>query len=526
VPPATLDIAVGVVFCVLGGILVLRRERRSLGILFVAVGAAWLLGSAAPAAVFLYRGPLIHLLVSYPEGRPRARFERVVVVVGYVDAVELFGGSQWITVILALVVAGCVTAGERRASGAKRRAKLTSAIVGVSLMAILGVGAAARLAGVVVDPQLLVVYQTALLLSGVALFADAWWGRWNRFAITGLVIDLGRAEDSGTVRDKIALALGDPQLEIGFVGPGDTVVDEAGRPAELSRPGPGRARTTLRIDGRAIADVVLESGALDDPALLESVTAITRLAFNNARLQSQLLDLLVQVDTSRRRILQITDRERHDLAAELRAGAVARLDRVEEQLSDTDGRLTALVQQSRSSLENFARGVHPRALAEGGLAVACGELGGSAAVPVHLDIPDLGLPTDTELTLYFVCAEALTNVGKYAHASSVWIGLETSAAAVRLTISDDGVGGATQGDAGSGQGTGLRGLADRLAVIGETLVVTSPAGTGTTVIAAVPQPPKVSDGQGRTPCVNQLVVAVCGVRVAGASPVRVQGLTV
>ncbi|MDQ4038906.1 MAG: hypothetical protein M3313_11305 [Actinomycetota bacterium] len=490
-PPAVLDVSVGVAFCVLGVLLLSRRPLRVAGILMVTTGSAWLLGSLFPAAVFLHRGPLIHLLVGYPRGRPRGRLARLVVAIGYLDSVQPLGRNHFATMAVALVVAAVTVAGYQSASGADRRARLTSSVVGVVLMAVLGVGAGARLAGLDVDPELVVVYQTALLASAAVLFADARWGRWDRATITSLVVDLGRSEDARSVRDKLARALSDPALELGFPGPGTgSLVDETGRLVRLTPAESGREWTKLRHDGQEIGVVNHARGALDDPALLDSVTALTRMAFENVQLQAAVRGRVSDVEASRRRILEVSDRERQALEAELRSGAVHRLERVKRLLDPTDAELFALLQSSRASLRDFARGVHPRSLAAGGLAAACAELAATMPLPVSVDVPDIRLAAEVELSLYFVCAEALTNVAKYAGASQVKVALAESAGRVRLTVTDDGCGGASLDQAGQTEGTGLRGLADRLAVIGGSLAVESPKGHGTSVIAEVPRWPE------------------------------------
>jgi signal transduction histidine kinase len=481
-----LDLLVGILLCVLGGVALLSRRRPAVGALVLTIGVCWLWGSAWPAAVFLYRGPLVHLLVSYPRGRPTGRFAQGAVALGYLDAVQLIGRTQWVTAGLAAVVTGIVLADQRRASGAERRARLTSSVVCCVLMAVLGVGAAARLGGVDVDPELFMIFSLVLLASMAVLVVDAMWGRWNRSAITGLVIDLGRAEDSGTVRDKLALALGDPALQIAFIGPDDALVDERGRPVRLIEAGPGRVRTTLRSGGQDIADIVHDVGALDDPVLRDSVTALTGMAFDNARLQADLRSLVTRVTASRRRILEVADDERRELATELSAGPDTRLDLVRRMLDPGDSGLLSLLEQSRLSLADFGRGVYPRALAAGGLAAACAELARSASVPVLTDVPDIRLPAQDELTCYFVCAEALTNATKYANATTMRLTMIDTGDVVRLMISDDGIGGAGL-PAADACGSGLRGLADRLAVIGGTLTVDSPPGLGTTVTAEVPR---------------------------------------
>ncbi len=487
-PRAALDLLVGLAFAGLGVLLLPSRRRRPVGVLMMAVGSAWLLGSTFTAAVFLYRGPLIHLLLSYPTGRARRTEPRVVILLGYLDMVQIVGRSYGATIALGTLVTAVAVAEYRRADGAERRGRLTAAISSAVLMGILLIGAVARLAGVDVDPELLVVFDCALLGAAIALFADLRWGRWNRSAITSLVVELGRSEDARTVRDKLARALNDPGLELGFVDPSrDVMVDENGRPVVLTAAGEARERTILRRDGQAIAALVHTPGAVNDPVLRESVTALTNLAVANARLQAAVLARVADVEASRRRILEVADRERESLDAEMRSGPEVRLERVEQLLDAADGDLIDQVNESRSSLRDFARGIHPRSLASTGLAGACAELARAVPLTVTVSVPAERLVPEAELALYFVCAEALTNTVKYAEATRAEVRLTFSERAAQLEVADNGRGGASMGAAFDTGGTGLRGLADRLAVIGGLLTVDSPAGSGTTVTAQVPR---------------------------------------
>jgi signal transduction histidine kinase len=136
-----------------------------------------------------------------------------------------------------------------------------------------------------------------------------------------------------------------------------------------------------------------------------------------------------------------------------------------------------------AELRELARGIHPAILTEKGLAPAVRALADRAPVPVDIDAPDADgrLPEAVETTAYFVVAEALTNVAKYARASRATVRLTPAGGGVLVEVADDGVGGA---DAGSG--SGLSGLADRVAAVGGTFEVTSPRGEGTRVRAAIP----------------------------------------
>jgi signal transduction histidine kinase len=126
--------------------------------------------------------------------------------------------------------------------------------------------------------------------------------------------------------------------------------------------------------------------------------------------------------------------------------------------------------------------VHPRALTERGLGAALSELTNQAAVPVTLEVQARRFEPVREAALFFVCSEALANVTKYAHATHVRISTRPAGSQIRVTIVDDGAGGAD-----AARGTGLRGLADRLEALGGSLSVTSPVGGGTRLEAELPQ---------------------------------------
>ena len=105
-------------------------------------------------------------------------------------------------------------------------------------------------------------------------------------------------------------------------------------------------------------------------------------------------------------------------------------------------------------------------------------------VPVEVTArPDRRLAAPVEATAYFVVSEALTNVAKYASASHATVSTTCDESSLRVVVADDGIGGADPG-----RGSGLRGLQDRVAAIGGSLIVESPAGGGTRVVAEIPLP--------------------------------------
>ena len=134
-------------------------------------------------------------------------------------------------------------------------------------------------------------------------------------------------------------------------------------------------------------------------------------------------------------------------------------------------------------LRELARGIHPAVLTDRGLDAALDALASRSPVPVDVAVPAERLPGAVEAAAYYVVAESLTNVAKYARASSASVRVSSEDGHALIEVTDDGIGGAD-----SGGGTGLSGLADRLAALDGTLVVDSPARRRTRIRAAIPVP--------------------------------------
>jgi signal transduction histidine kinase len=483
---AAADAAVGLAFIGLGLVAWQRRASSRSGLLMIATGFAWFAGSFATVALFLHRGPLLHLLLGYPRGRLRSRLEQLVMVGAYVDgAVYLLARQDGVTIALSLAVVPTALVGYLRAGGPERRARAAALAAASAVALALGLGAMGRIADVGAAAAWLSVYQAVLVLVAVGLFADLLWGRWTQAAITGLVVDLGEPEQAGTLQAKLARAVGDPSLVVAYrLVDAEGYVDEAGRTVTLPAAGANRTVTYLQQGGQQIGALVHDPAVLDDPELVGAVAAAAGVAVANARLQAEIRARVVEVEASRRRIVDAGDAERRRLEGELRQGAERRLAHVTELLAD-QGPLVADVQRevqaSRAALTEFARGVHPRTLTEAGLAAALAELRGRSPVPVQVSVPKERLEPAVEAAVYYVCSEALTNVAKYAQASQVVIHVERRAGLLLVEVQDDGVGGADPA-----RGSGLRGLTDRVEALRGWLQVDSPSGRGTRLLAEVP----------------------------------------
>jgi signal transduction histidine kinase len=242
-----------------------------------------------------------------------------------------------------------------------------------------------------------------------------------------------------------------------------------------------RARRLLAADGTPY----LHGAAIDVTARHEAAALQRRLEAESAR--------RAEIESSRARIVEAADAARRRLERDLHDGAQQQLVVASLTLTRAAARAggtpaepfvadaLAQVRGALAELRELARGIHPAVLSERGLRAALEVLATRSPVPVEVRAPEQRLPPGVEAALYFTAAEALTNVAKYARAARATVDVEIRGGAVVAEIADDGVGGAS-----AAAGSGLRGLADRLAAADGTLEIESPEGGGTRVCARVP----------------------------------------
>ncbi|HTJ33064.1 MAG TPA: CHASE3 domain-containing protein [Dactylosporangium sp.] len=196
---------------------------------------------------------------------------------------------------------------------------------------------------------------------------------------------------------------------------------------------------------------------------------------------------------SRARVVAATDESRRRIERDLHDGTQQRLIALLLALRATETQVSNGAQQrlhtigsdlseAIDELRELARGIHPSILSEGGLGPAIKSLARRSPVPVevHLDLPER-LSSNIEIGVYYVVAEALTNAIRHAHATIISVSATVSEQHLRLSIEDDGVGGADLGG-----GTGLTGLGDRVAALGGTMQIASRPGTGTRLGITIP----------------------------------------
>jgi signal transduction histidine kinase len=539
-------VAVAWAFVVAGLVAWSRRPANRLGPLMLAAGLALLLRQLRydhdplVFTVFFLLGDLSYALVghsvlAYPTGRVVDRAERALVKAGYVavlvfplgvllfydasrqllffdptpreslllvagdaDVVE-FLQKSFVVVFYGVLASLFIALIVRRLIRATPRARRILAPLMVGGVAV-ALRALFEVVFSFVDRPFAYDYLfwwqiAAFIALPLALLAGLLQARLARAGVGDLILSLERTPPQG-IRDELARSLGDPTLTVAFWLPERReFVDAAGVPVELPSDDDRRVVTRLVHEGEPLAAFVHDASLLEDPKLLEAAGAAARLALENARLHADLRAQLTRVQESRVRIVSATDEERRRIERDLHDGAQQRLVALALQLRsaqrqlesadpEVDRLLTATVgelQVAVEELRELARGVHPAILTEEGLAAALESLTSRMPLPIALDVSEGRLPPQVEATAYFVVCEALANVVKHARASQATVGARHRNGVLVIEVEDDGIGGAHPND-----GSGLRGLADRVEALGGRLRVESPAGSGTRIVGEIP----------------------------------------
>jgi signal transduction histidine kinase len=504
--------------------------------------AIWLLGFIQIHALYfvsdtfagLATAVMAHILIAYPSGRLADPFDRVVVRATY--AYVVIGGAfrllihepgftcdpycprnpfavlaneplrrvyddvtAWLVPVIGVVVAIAVVRHWRATGPVGRRVLLPVLIALPFVYLVNSAGYLAR--NFEIDPILDVVSSPIVQLTSIAMPLAMLIGilrtRLARGRLAELAVELGRGVPLGGLRDALARTLRDPTLELAFAAPGGGgLVDPEGRPFAAPEAG-ARRRTVARLerDDGELLGVLVHDPAVDDedPGLVPAVASVARLALENERLAAQVRAQLDEVRSSRLRIVEAGDAERRRVERDLHDGAQQRLValamRLEAARTTVDGasdlidRMTAELRAAIGEVRDLARGLHPPILTEAGLRAAIESLAERTPIPVEIEATDRRYPAEIETAAYFVAAEALTNVARYADAGVARVALREANDRLVLEVADDGRGGADPG-----AGSGLRGLEDRLAALGGTLTVASVPGSGTTVRAELPLP--------------------------------------
>jgi signal transduction histidine kinase len=513
-------------------LLLLSRGVAAFGVVWVVntslTWTLWQLSIGLGTVVFA------HLVLAFPSGRLVSRYDRTLVVAAYgilalsraalavvwdprstdcfprcqvnpfllwpnEQLAWLFGpGLSALIPLLAIGVIAGLWRRWRRASPALRRTLLPVAVVAP---VELGVTAARYIAamnqdawggvGVALSTTPLAFIHAAIPAGFLAgLLAT----RLTRGAIADLAIELARGVPLGGLRDTMARALRDPTLALAFPAPmGGGFVDPEGRPVDVPD-GPDQVRGVARLerDGELLAELLYDPAIeVEDPGRVNAVASVATMALENERLAAQVRAQLEEVRASRARIVDAADAERRRIERDLHDGAQQRLVALAMRLDQARGGVkgagelidstTSELLQAIREVRDLARGLHPTILGERGLAAAVEALAERAPMPVRRRIGEARLSPEIEAAAYFLIAEALTNAAKYARATTVEVEVTIDDDHVMVSVADDGSGGADPD-----QGSGLQGLADRLAAIGGTFSVESPLGHGTVLRSRIP----------------------------------------
>ena len=461
---------------------------------------------------------LVQVVLTFPEGRSSSRAARVAIACGYAtalggqlagafvlpdsrdvlsiapqqtvaDAIDRAQGILGIAVALAVLYLVVGRLHVLRGPAQPAQAPLLAAAVlavPTTVLWLVWVSATGESA-----PTLETIGRAVSLLVPLGVVTGIVWSRLRRREASDLVVEL-RTEGAASLRDRLARVLGDPTLEVAYRLDDGRYVDATGQPLELLQ-GANRAITLVTAQGEEVAALVHDPALLDEPALVESVRATAGLVLENERLAAEVRAQLAEVRASRTRIVSATDAERRRLERNLHDGAQQRLvtlsltlglaaSRGDTANSDVLSRAQNEVEEAITELREFARGIHPTLLREEGLEAAVEALAGRTPLHVTVEGP-VGdrLPDGVELAAYFLVSEALTNVVKHASASEATVSLERKADTLRVSVADDGVGGAR-----ATADSGLAGLRGRLEALDAKLVIESEPGHGTTIRTEIP----------------------------------------
>jgi signal transduction histidine kinase len=522
-----------------------RRPLNRFGLLMCAVGFAWFLAGLVESndptffTIGAYLSPLyvvlvIHMVLAFPSGRLETGAARAIALAAYVvgllvtvpffllggeidagegapenafeivhepDLAQVFMSVTLLGAVAIAAATGAVLLRKRRlATPPQRRAQAPMLWTGLAVMSALGLSFLADAAGL---PETVVLIFSYAAFAAFAILPYAFLTglvrtRYSQAgAVGGLVERLNAPDTRVSLREALADALGDPTLQLVYWrSSAGHYVTYAGHRADVPAPDSGRAVAEVEREGKRVGAIVYDGALHDDPTLVRAAAAAAALQLENERLEAELHARVEELQSSRARLVEVSMFERRRLERDLHDGAQQRLVALSLQLGlarrkvaddpATGGRLLdeARVELDRAleELRELARGIHPAVLTDRGLEPAVQALAARAPVPVDVEaMPTDRLPAAVEAAAYFVVAESLTNVAKYARAehATVRVGRRDGFAVVE--VRDDGVGGADPA-----AGSGLRGLADRLAALDGRLEVQSPPGGGTVVRANIP----------------------------------------
>jgi signal transduction histidine kinase len=510
-----------------------RRPSNRLGALMIFGALAWigagLLNVTIPAVAAI--GAIVavvplaivmHLLLAFPSGRLRSRADRVTIAVIYfatlvLQAPEyLFNGPDaansalmiadrpdiaetcaWVQDSVGWVAAAAtiVLLSQRYRAATRAQRRVLGPLYVYGMFVWLFIPLSARIVPSLLGPVEMAVAQIAVLAGIPIAFAIG--VRRGGFARMGALDELSawlamRGGGSAGLTEALAKALGDPSVRLALWSPqAGGYVDVNGAPTTLAAPQSGEASFDVTLAGRPVGAIVYDGTIIGDTSVVRPAARSVAVALDHQR-------LTVELTASRARIAQAADDERRRIARDLHDGLQGRLvvlgieagmlagdPELPETSRATASELRLALETALQELGELVHGLMPTALLERGLPAAIEDLADRMPIPTHveIDVDDDARPLSpaVELNAYYVVAEALANTVKHAQADALDVSLHHRHGRLRVAVGDDGVGGAV-----ALGGTGIRGMADRVDVLGGSLRIDSPPGGGTRVVAEMP----------------------------------------
>lgn len=515
-----------------------RRPSNGMGAVILLGGwAIWLggLGNSDPPVLVaagaigatLILAVVVHLLHAFPSGRLRGRVSIATVAVAYANSLlaqaprYLFDPEGPSPVLFVADRPGLLVAGVwlqqvvgagimlstatvlvhrlRRADPSQRRVLIP--LFGFGVLVVLFVPIASTVLGPVLGMPAEVRVTLQLLLIGGIPIAFALGVLRGGFARTAALEELsiwlgGSPGTRPALAQALARAVGDPSLTLSFWVPRQgTFVDHDGIPVQPARD-PDRGFVEVELDGRRVGAIGYDATLIADPEPVRRAGQVVAIAVERERLTAELRESHGALQRSRERLVDAADRERRRIGQDLHDGLQMQLVLLaleaqqlakDPMVAPAIARRATLLRQglddAAADVRRVVMAVMPAALVERGLGAAVEDLVDRMPVPSELEL-DMGRTSwspAVESTAYFVTAEALTNAVKHARASSVRVRLTSDEQWLSIDVHDDGVGGAH-----AGEGSGLRGLADRVDVLGGRLDIASEPGRGTRIGVRLP----------------------------------------
>jgi signal transduction histidine kinase len=326
--------------------------------------------------------------------------------------------------------------------------------------------------------------------------------RRTRSAIAGLVVQMGQSVQTGGLRQLLVGALGDQDVNLAYPLSDGSHVDADGMEVDVP-PRDGRVATPLARSGETVAVLLHRRGLLDDPALVEEVISVARLALENEHLEAEIRAQAENVRASRTRIVITGDAERQRIERDLHDGAQQRLigllfalrfaraaqtsRPVDPDVLSQIERAEREVQQSIDDLRELARGIYPAILADEGLTAALGTYVLGCVLPVEVAaVPEQRFPSQVEAVTYFLIAQATGPIARLIGATTATVRIVHDSERLLVEVIEDVLRGDRDRQTDDELHTRLTDLADRVGALGGNLLAEPAAANRFEIRAEIP----------------------------------------